>query len=465
MCDAILGLAGLAARSEEVWWSGGFQVHPLLDTYNAPYSRAKLYYPTNPRGYFATGRPYERDWRTTMERGSEGHLEFPPIDPPVARVVIDTLGSERLWAVTADMVHLTLTGGRRYRVTFRARADQPRRLAYQLIQAHEPWTRLGLYASASLTHEWQTFYSEFIANASETNAAVHFELGGSTTAVEIMGPTLEDVETGKRVVSAPSTENSIEYRFNGMGCRGPDYAMPRLPGTFRILALGDSYTLGYGVHEEDTFEVLLERLLDDSLGSRLGREFEVINCGANGYWTGQERLWYEGFLAKYEPDLVLINVVANDDRSWRNDVAAGYAHRPARPDFLSVVWHRVQLLRHRRPPADYSRTLQEVLNLEAFCRARGTRLGVIVFRNAELIHDWSKLVRAVREGLEGTGIVHLDLGVALLRNHTVEQLWAHDVDWHPNEIAQRIAARELYRFLIAADLLSSLAPASGSSAR
>ena len=64
-----------------------------------------------------------------------------------------------------------------------------------------------------------------------------------------MDVVLRDLSTGRDV--APEPQFFVSYRFNALGFRGPDYAIPAPEGTFRILALGDSYTLGVGVHEQE----------------------------------------------------------------------------------------------------------------------------------------------------------------------------------------------------------------------
>lgn len=80
------------------------------------------------------------------------------------------------------------------------------------------------------------------------------------------------------------------------------------PNTFRILALGDSFTYGYYVHNEETWPARLEELLNQRLPTR----FQVFNAGVPGY-TIVDQLGYlldKGL--KLEPDLVVIGFYTND---------------------------------------------------------------------------------------------------------------------------------------------------------
>ena len=101
----------------------------------------------------------------------------------------------------------------------------------------------------------------------------------------------------------------MHYRFDRFGCRGADRAIPPGPGSFRILALGGSEAFGVGVHEADTFSsksgVDVER--DDERGPA-ALSFEVVNCGVDRYDARQARLFYELFVAEYQPHLVLLAV-------------------------------------------------------------------------------------------------------------------------------------------------------------
>ena len=104
------------------------------------------------------------------------------------------------------------------------------------------------------------------------------------------------------------TYDGIEYSFNDIGLR--DEAIgPATADELRILVLGDSVTMGWGVAEEDTFCHRLEGALTARLR---GRRVRVINSGVGGYNTVQELAFFRRHAARLDPDLVLLLYVRND---------------------------------------------------------------------------------------------------------------------------------------------------------
>lgn len=103
----------------------------------------------------------------------------------------------------------------------------------------------------------------------------------------------------------------IPVVVNGHGLRGPETTYEKPAGTFRILNLGDSVVMGWGVREEETYGRRLEQWLNEQ-GSN-GVRYEVINAGVPG-WNLENALAYlqaEGL--KYEPDLLLLDLTTNND--------------------------------------------------------------------------------------------------------------------------------------------------------
>jgi hypothetical protein len=78
------------------------------------------------------------------------------------------------------------------------------------------------------------------------------------------------------------------------------------PDTFRIIALGDSLTYGYGIAEQDIYPRVLERVLNDAF------RVEVLNLGVPGAQSEDIHNILRQKLPVLQPDLVLYGVCLND---------------------------------------------------------------------------------------------------------------------------------------------------------
>jgi lysophospholipase L1-like esterase len=81
------------------------------------------------------------------------------------------------------------------------------------------------------------------------------------------------------------------------------------PGVIRLVMLGDSFTFGWGANDEESYPAQLEQILGDSLGP--GR-VEVINAGVPGIGTGEEAFYYEVWVKRFHPHVVVLGVYSND---------------------------------------------------------------------------------------------------------------------------------------------------------
>ena len=75
--------------------------------------------------------------------------------------------------------------------------------------------------------------------------------------------------------------------YNRDGMRDREHAVEKPPGVRRVMVLGDSVTLGYGLRPEQAFPQVLQDLLEAG-----GMEAEVFNVAFNGWSTRQERIAY-----------------------------------------------------------------------------------------------------------------------------------------------------------------------------
>lgn len=111
--------------------------------------------------------------------------------------------------------------------------------------------------------------------------------------------------------------------INSDGFRGPEVALNRPAGSYRIALLGDSFIAA--------FEVPFEQSVGELLGRRLsalrGTPVEVLNFGVGGYGTTQELLTLQHEVWKYSPDLVLLAVTTGND-IFDNELPLSRGYRP-----------------------------------------------------------------------------------------------------------------------------------------
>ena len=109
-------------------------------------------------------------------------------------------------------------------------------------------------------------------------------------------------------------EFDYEFRTNSMGLRYRELPFAKADREFRLIVVGDSMTEGYGVADGQRFSDRLETML-----SRADRPVSVVNAGLGG----RAPLEYGRVLftvgLKYQPDLALIVVHANDPEGTAPD--------------------------------------------------------------------------------------------------------------------------------------------------
>ena len=100
----------------------------------------------------------------------------------------------------------------------------------------------------------------------------------------------------------------VHVSINDKGLRGPELDYNKPPGVTRILYLGDSVTFGFKLPSHDqTFPYQIQRLLRED-----GIRVQTLNAGVGGYSPWQEHIYLEKEGLRYDPDLVVVDLVLND---------------------------------------------------------------------------------------------------------------------------------------------------------
>ena len=102
---------------------------------------------------------------------------------------------------------------------------------------------------------------------------------------------------------------------NGQGYRDDPFTLEKPPGTFRVVVLGSSIDMGWGVGNGESYVDLLETWLN-AHAKEIGtpRRFEVLNFAVAAYSPMQRLEVYRRKAAAYHPDLVLYSATLLDTR-------------------------------------------------------------------------------------------------------------------------------------------------------
>jgi hypothetical protein len=101
------------------------------------------------------------------------------------------------------------------------------------------------------------------------------------------------------------------FTTNSRGFRGLAEHAPAVPaGTYRVVCLGDSFTMGSGVGDDATFPAQL---------AALGDGLEAVNMGLGGFGIDQDYLWYLRDGLALEADMLLFAFIASDFNRMLSD--------------------------------------------------------------------------------------------------------------------------------------------------
>lgn len=104
-------------------------------------------------------------------------------------------------------------------------------------------------------------------------------------------------------------EFDVRVVTNRLGFREPRLPAPKAAGERRVVVLGDSFTQGYGVAEDEAYPRRLERLLQ---AADPADRIAVVNLGVPGTSPHDYLGHLEDPGLAYAPDVVLVGVMAND---------------------------------------------------------------------------------------------------------------------------------------------------------
>lgn len=282
---------------------------------------------------------------------------------------------------------------------------------------------------------------------------------------------------------AITPEYAVFYHYNDQGLRDHDRPIPKPADTFRILGLGDSFTEGVGVQYQQTFLSLLERAFN--LPGKYPFKVDVVKAGVAGYDPRHERLYYEYYGYKYDPDLVLIGYSGTDSREAALGVhytisKQGYLLRDTgyslNPFFLELYIHShfartllrriIDLQRHRFNASvntadeeaaiwreGWDKTFLEYDRIKQISDRMGAKL-IVMYIPFKITGDKEEQGRAdeLQAWCRKNSVYFVNLLPYFQQHPKVKELH-YPIDGHCTPMGNELIAQVLYRHLVKWDLI------------
>lgn len=244
----------------------------------------------------------------------------------------------------------------------------------------------------------------------------------------------------------------VDIKINSKGLRDYEYDYSKPAGVLRILVLGDSMTLGWGVHFEDTYPKYLEKMLN---AADKNIRYQVINTGVGNYNLQSEVMFLKREGLKYSPDMIILGYFVNDA-----EILQPASYFLNRHSYLyTFIMSKVNILKAKFLNKDYKEYYQSLYKrgskyrtqfeasaeeLKQIVSKRNIPLLIILLPELHNLKEYAfqdihAYVQSTFEGYPTVNILpYLDA------NRAPSFYWVSQEDPHYNRHAHKIVAENLY---------------------
>lgn len=263
--------------------------------------------------------------------------------------------------------------------------------------------------------------------------------------------------------------NKRNVNLNSWGFREREFRLTKPDDVYRLAVIGDSFTFGQGIAEDDRFTNLLEKYLN-----KKNKGYEVLNFGRPGAETIDHFAILRDVVLKTNPDFILLQWYINDfeghDKSGRPKpmpLLPSYTLRTvlypssALYYLINQQWNSLQeTLVFSGRYADYMykrfgdpkgpESLKYIQSLKDFidlCKNQKIPLGIVLFPDLDpdvgKAYTYNYLHKRVLEICTQEDITCLDLRSTFAGYTGYKKLLVNRFDAHPNPLANRLAAERI----------------------
>jgi lysophospholipase L1-like esterase len=263
----------------------------------------------------------------------------------------------------------------------------------------------------------------------------------------------------EHIPSKSAILQSVNIRINEKGLRGPPISQYN-KNKRRILFLGSSVTLGWGVKENETVTERIQEMFRND-----GQDVDVLNAGIGNYNTVRYVERFKKRLLDLNPTDIVVHYFVRDAVS----LEAGGGNALLRNSQLAVtIWIAINrflssdssvslekyYLQVYSPKAEEFIKMRHALNsLAIYCKKKNIRIYLVMTPDFHDLVDYkfNFIHRQIKDLSVEADYQFVDL-LPAMKNLTPKQIWSMPGDPHPNGNGHKIMAEVIYPILKTIDL-------------
>jgi hypothetical protein len=261
--------------------------------------------------------------------------------------------------------------------------------------------------------------------------------------------------------SASAHLMGVDVALNSHGHRGPEL-LPKSPDQKRVLVLGSSVTMGWGISLEETFTSIAEARFNKELPQGPKTRVEIANAGIGNYNTLAQSRLFEHEYPELKPDAVVLHYFISDAEPrppgknsllLRHSYFAAYCYDRFRTIGLAAEG-KGDLFKYYSGIYDdaqpyWKDTLAKITRMRDVAAADGVPFLVMIipdFHNLRPGSPYGALYEKMEKGFVGAGIRVVNTFPEFQQRYGGQEsaLWIQRDDPHPNARGHALMADLLY---------------------
>jgi lysophospholipase L1-like esterase len=262
--------------------------------------------------------------------------------------------------------------------------------------------------------------------------------------------------------------------INRFGLRDDDTSLEKPHNVYRIITLGDSLTMGWGVHQDQIYPAGLEQILNAAPPKIFPHDlrYEVLNLGIGNYNTVQEVSLLRKLGLQFKPDLIILGYFINDAEPMPNPqsgflIQSSYLYAFLASRIKLLTAENLEFLNYYRSlyqedQAGWNAAKSAMMELVNIGKENNIPVALFIIPELHNLSDsypFADIHKKIASYGEQIGLPVIDLFPEFKNFHPEEDLWVSPKDAHPNAQAHRVIAQGMYNalpnYLIHSKIISS----------